>query len=151
MTFRYRISKPREAKTPKGIYPIPQVEKEVLTFLVQGKKATDIECRLSIALDKKGIAYQFQTSFIAGMSLPGEVRLDFLVWHDGLYYPIQPDGAYAHKAASQKARDRERDAILNKRLSGLAQPVVRVPSDEYPYDLTTQQSAEDFVREFFRV
>lgn len=149
--FRYKIRKPRVAKTPKGTYPVPVTEKEILTGEVQGKKATDIEERLSRALEVKGIAYQFQTSYIAKMSLPGEVRLDFLVFQEGLYYPIQVDGEFSHKSATQKARDRDRDAVLNHRLYGLAQPIARVPSDEYRFDLTTQESAADFVSEFFRV
>jgi len=138
-------------KEPKATYPQPVAEVEVLTGKVQNKDATDIEERMARALDKQGIAYEFQTSFIAQMSLPGEIRLDFLVFHDGLYYPIQADGAYAHKSATQKARDRDRDAVLNHRLRGLAQPIVRVPSDEQRYDLTTMDSAQDFVREFFGV
>jgi hypothetical protein len=148
--FRYKVRKPRAPAVPKGTYPVPLVEKEVLTFLVQGKKATDIECRLSIALEKKGISYQFQTSYIAGMSLPGEIRLDFLVFHEGLYFPVQTQGEYAHASATQKARDRDRDAVLNWRLKGLCQNVTRVPSDELRYDLQDQQSADDFVQEYFR-
>lgn len=150
MTFQYKVRKPRAPTIPKGHYPIPLVETEVLTKLVQGKKATDIEERLARALDRKGIAFQFQTNYIAGMNLPGEIQLDFLVFQEGLYYPIQVQGEYAHQNATQKARDRDRDAILNKRLSGLAQPVARVPSDELRYDLTTQDSADDFVLEYFR-
>ena len=151
MTFRYRVKKKRAVKEPKATYPQPVAEVEVLTGKVQNKDATDIEERMARALDKQGIAYEFQTSFIAQMSLPGEIRLDFLVFHDGLYYPIQADGEYAHKSATQKARDRDRDAVLNKRLYGLAQPVTRVPSDEYPFDLQDQDNADSFVREFFGV
>lgn len=151
MTFRYKTKKKRAAKEPKAVYPQPVAEVEVLTGKVQNKDATDIEERMARALDKQGIDYEFQASYIAQMSLPGEVRLDFLVFSDGLYYPIQCDGAYAHKSASQKARDRDRDAVLNKRLSGLTQPVVRVPSNEYLFDLQDQDNADSFVREFFGV
>ena len=150
MTFRYIVKKKRAVKEPKATYPQPVAEVEVLTGKVQNKDATDIEERMARALDKQGIAYEFQTSFIAQMSLPGEIRLDFLVFSEG-YYPIQTDGEYAHASASQKARDRERDAILNKRLEGLTQPVTRVPSDEYLFDLQDQDNADAFVREFFGV
>jgi len=149
--FRYKVKKVHQNKLDKGVYPQPTMEKEILTGLVQGKDATDIEEYLARALEKQGIAYKFQTSYIAQMSLPGEVRLDFLVHYEGLYYPIQVDGEYAHKSAAQKERDRQRDAILNRRLAGLTQPVVRVPSDAQRYDLTEQKSADDFVREFFIV
>jgi len=120
---------------------------EILVGWVQGKRATDIEERFARALDKslEIDSYEFQPSYVAGRNLPGEIRLDFMVYA-GLSYPFQLDGTYAHKTAQQKYEDAIKDAILDSILTPRGvQPVKRIPGDE----LETQEEADELVAELF--
>lgn len=127
--------------------PVKEVEMENLTGFVRGKKASDIEERFGRALDKNPRVsnYLFQVSYIAGMNLPGEIRLDFLVFSGGTSWPIQIDGEFAHKTAAQKAEDAIKDAILDDHLKGQAQPVQRIDGEL----LDTQENADKLVRRLF--
>lgn len=127
--------------------PVKEVAMENLTGFVRGKKASDIEERFGRALDKNQRVsnYLFQVSYIAGMNLPGEIRLDFLVFSGGTEWPIQIDGEFAHKTAAQKAEDAIKDAILDDFLKGKAQATQRIDGEL----LDTQDNADKLVRRLF--
>jgi hypothetical protein len=119
----------------------------MLVATVQGKQATSLEARFARALDFYELEYEFRKTFIAPSSQPGSIELDFLVFY-GLLHPFQLDGSFAHKSAAQKARDRDRDAVLNQRLMPMgAIPIVRIPGD----DLQTLEECKQEVRENVQV
>jgi len=128
--LHYKIPEP---KTPpfsgKTNRPQRQKTNENLTGFVDGQKASDIEERFarSLAKNRRVDSFVFQPSYIAGRNMPGEIRLDFMVYSGMVMFPIQVDGAFAHKTIAQKSEDANKDAILNDHLRGSgAMPVERV-------------------------
>jgi len=116
---------------------------EGLTGMVQDKPASDIEERFARSLDKFGIQYDFQVSYLAPRNMTGEYRLDFLVYVDGEQLPVAVDGEYSHKTESQKRKDVWKDDQFNKEKAGQFLPVKRVTY----LDLDTQELADEYVKE----
>jgi|GEM_PF-6718971 hypothetical protein len=126
----------------------PIKEKEFFTGYVQGKDASELEERYYQSLVRyPGIDWiQFQLIYIAPEGQTGSIELDFLVSVDNVIYPIQVDGEFAHKSASQKANDNFRDTILNNHLSGTgAQLIKRIDG----VDIETPEDCDNYNREIF--
>jgi len=128
LVYKYKL--PKKPAEPRALNRLSEDSaQEILTGLVQGKTASDIEERFAKSLYRRNIRFEFQVSFIAGMNMPGEIRLDFLII-DNFVQPVQIDGEFAHKTSEQKARDNWNDAILNDRLVGTgALPVIRIDGE----------------------
>ena len=127
--------------------PKKLVENEGLTGIVNGETATDIEERFARALwkNQRVESFDFQNSYFSGRNLPGEVRPDFIVY-SGTSFPVQIDGAFAHRTAEQKASDRAKDAMLDGLLGPLgAAKTQRIEGDK----LETQDDADRLVQEMF--
>jgi hypothetical protein len=126
--FRFKADRPPVDIFPLNrIKPLPRSD-EGLTGLVHGIPASDIEERFARALDRLGIPYEFQKNLLAPANLPGNYKLDFLVYNpkDGRLYPIAVDGEFAHKSAEQRAKDKLKDIVLNSAKQGEYQPVERL-------------------------
>lgn len=129
--------------TPRMGRVKPIKDEESLSGIVQNKDASDLEERYAKALskDKEAVrGYSFNPSYVAGRNMPGEIRLDFMVYlNTGFAQPTQIDSRFAHRTAEQKSEDRAKDAILNDYLRGVgALPVIRVDGN----DLQTQEDAD---------
>lgn len=145
----YRYSKYRlpqyTAKPPRSA---PMREGEVLSGVIDGEPASDLEERFYIALisNPRVETVKYQPSFLAHRNMPGEIRPDFIVYSGGMLYPIQIDGAFTHHTAEQKAEDVSKDGMLDELLRGSgAYPTQRI-SGEY---LQTLKDADDKVKELF--
>lgn len=115
--YKYKLP-PNPPQAARRENPLLNDSVEVLDRVVRGQKASDIEERLARALDKNGVGFDFQRSFLSPRNTQGEYRLDFLVEFDGLSYAIQPDGEYAHKSAAQIADDVVQDMQFTDALAG---------------------------------
>ena len=118
-----------------------------LTGQVQGEDASDIEEYFCTALDenKNVFGYEFQVSYVAGRNIPGEIRLDVLVF-DGSYTPVNLDGEFAHKTQGQKDEDRTKDNLLDSILKNIgAFPTIRIPGEE----IDSWEKAAKKVKELF--
>ena len=149
MTFQYKIP-----KVDLGTEPVraePTTVQEGLSGSVRGKKASDLEERFAIALDKLGNiqGYRFNVIVDTPYQIPGQsYQVDFIVYQYGLTHFIEIDGEYAHKTAEQKADDFARDQILSAFLEKGwpgAQPIVRVEG----WRLSNQFDADLLVRRLF--
>lgn len=142
--FRYK----GEAAPDKGTAlnrPRGQVDPELLTRVVQGQKASDLEERFARGLDRNPnvYGYEFQPSYVTGRNLPGELRPDFIVY-EPIMQPVQIDGEFSHKTAEQHASDAVKDALLDEVLKGSgALPSVRIPG----YKLQTASDVDEVMRE----
>ena len=138
--FKYKLQ-PRPPKPPLNRLAGTS-EDELLTGFVQGKEASDLEERFARALDAEGKSYEFEVEVAPPTAIPGqENQIDFVVED---IYPIEVDGSFVHKSASQKAHDQIRDAILNEYLGKYGwQPIDRIPGNM----LETQEQADQIVRE----
>ena len=137
MPYKYKIPK-RLEDTRALNRVVTETAPEILAGQVKGRVASDIEERFAKSLYKRKINFVFQESFIAGMNMPGEIRLDFLIT-DLFVQPVQIDGEFAHKTAEQKARDDWNDAVLDDHLRGTgALPVVRIDGEK----LQTQEASD---------
>lgn len=145
--YRFKATRPTEDYFPLNrIKPLPGNE-EGLTGLVHGIPASDIEERFARSLDRMGIPYEFQKSLLAPSNLPGNYKLDFLVYNpkDGRLYPIAVDGEFAHKSAAQRAKDTLKDIMLNSAKQGEYQPVERLDYTK----LDSQEIADQTVNDLF--
>jgi len=128
-------------------------EGEVLTGIVQEKKASDIEERFAKALSKEGISYTFQKSYLAPRNTAGNYMLDFLVEGATKPLPVAIDGEFAHRTAEQKGKDAYKDNIFNTKNSYRFQKVIRVSFDgkldgKYVLPgLQTQDKADESAKE----
>ena len=94
------------------------------SYSVQGSKATDIEWRVSVALDRLNIPYLFQYEVGGGRTTRGGIVLDFLAITSPLSTPIDVRGEYWHRAR-HKIDDDLGLALLNHYGRGqYAEPVV---------------------------
>ena len=132
-------------------------DKEVLTGIVQEKKASDIEERSAKAIDK---LLDWEYTFLVRISplsgrvtetfrnLPGEFEIDFLCQRGAELFPILIDGEVSHFLAQwQKLQDEEREAVINDSLKKYgALPVVRVPF----WEVSTQEKADRYFRELLQ-
>ena len=127
---------------------------EVLTGVIQEKKASDIEERSARAMDKIpewNYTFLVRISPLTGQltqtfrNLPGEYEIDFLAVRGNEMASILIDGEVSHFLAQwQKIQDEEREAVINSVLKKYgARPVARVPY----YELDTQSRADRLFRE----
>lgn len=153
----YKIKKPKKLRRPKQPENRVEVskEEEQLTGIVMGWEASDIEERFARGLGKHNYVerYSFRDHYFGpARNVPGAVEVDFMVFSEG-WWPIQIDGAYAHKTVAQKDRDKENDARINEHLSKFGvNPVQRIPDSARFLTgcLDTQESADQTVRDLFR-
>lgn len=131
-----------------------QNDNEVLTGVVQNKKASDLEERTARALDKIpdwDYTFLVRISPLTGRltqafrNLPGEFEIDFLAQRGHGLFPILIDGEVSHFLASwQKLQDEIRETTINEALKIYgARPVQRVPF----YELPDQEHADRYFRE----
>ncbi len=66
-------------------------------YTVQGSKATDIEWRVAVVLERLGLNFKFQYSLQGGRTARGGIVLDFLVLTDPLRTPLDIRGDYWHQ------------------------------------------------------
>ncbi|KAA3643433.1 MAG: hypothetical protein DWQ07_23250 [Chloroflexi bacterium] len=132
----------------KGVNRFERIgEKELLTGVVKGQRASDLEERFARALykNKRVLGFQFQVSLLAGRNLPGEKRVDFLV-NTGRIVPVEVDGYFSHRNAVQRGRDAIKEILLNEYFQRAGyMPLLRVPGHE----LGSQENADRRVRELF--
>jgi len=143
----YKWKKPRQSPAAEARNRAQATtDQELLTGTVRGVEASDHEERFALALDKAELGFEFQPSYVAQRNLPGEIRLDFMVWgQGGSPQPVQVDGAFTHKTASQKEEDKVKDAVLDEALTDMgAMPTLRVPGIPY---LESQEAADAYVEE----
>lgn len=147
MTFKYKIPKPRTEPLPFG-KPNIQRDTEYLTGYVNGLKASDIEERFARAITSAGKKFVFRMPIISPRHMAGQLELDFLVVDEPYYFPVQVDGAYAHKNISQQQEDMLKDirieAYLKKEYA--TQPLKRIKGIQ----LETQEMANIRVEELLR-
>jgi hypothetical protein len=112
--------------------------------LVQGKKASDIEMRVAISLDKFHWDYTFQYSAMGGRQVRGGTVIDFLVNTVPLQTPLYVMGEYFH-GTIQAERDRLTMLLLSTSFHGIFnQPVVLLGAD-----LQTQEASDEAVTRLF--
>lgn len=147
MTFKYKIPRKDNNHLPFG-KPQQQRGDEFLTGVVNGQKASDIEERFARALNRVKKGFVFRMPIISPRNMLGQLELDFLVIDEPHYYPVQIDGAYAHKAESKQQEDQKKDiliqAFLKKEYN--AMPIKRIKG----IDLETQEEANLQVQELLR-
>lgn len=81
-------------------------------YVIQGKKATSYEFNVSVALDEKGLEYEFQVEFYQGKRVTGGFVIDFLVMTKPEPTPVFVNGEFWH-------RDKERDLLQTVALKEL--------------------------------
>lgn len=131
---------------------------EVLSGIVQGMDASDIEERTARALDRIEASYDFRvriTSEALGpqrltrqfANIKGETELDFLCEFQGRVFPIFVDGEISHYfTPAQAEADRIKTNVANEfgRRFGWKE-AVRIPF----WKLTTQDMADKTIRDIF--
>lgn len=94
------------------------------SYSVQGSRASDIEWRVALALDKLDIPYLFQYEIGGGRTKRGGIVLDFLAITTPLSTPIDVRGEYWHQP-QHKIDDDLGLALLNHYGRGMyAEPVI---------------------------
>lgn len=153
MVFKYKIKKTLPPEyTPDGLQRIGSTE--VLTGVVQGKSASDLEERMCRAWDKLKVGYWFReriSSLALGerrltqamANLPGELEIDQLVDLNPIT-PVMEDGEISHfMTPYQRLQDEERTAAINDFGRKLGwREVVRIPFTE----IKTQEEADGVAR-----
>ncbi len=145
----YMLKVPRTHIEQKADKPLELRTNESLSGQIMGQKAGSVnEERFYVALQKSYNVtnIEYQPSYVAEKNMPGEIRLDFLVYAFGQAWPVQIDGEFTHGNAEQQQEDMRKDAILNNILMGTGvQLVTRVDGEK----LKTQETADQVVRELF--
>jgi len=144
MAYKYKL-KPKPVDTAKNRLRVT-AEAENLAGVVNGQEASEIEERFAKALRGKGLDFSFQVVLPTGYQIPGQLNtIDFVIY-EGVGYPVEIDGDWVHKNASQRDRDLIRDAIINAQMTPRGwMPIMRVPG----YKLETQEDADKTVEEMF--
>ena len=91
-------------------------------YSVAGKKATDIEYYVAIALERLGIHFIFQYSIGGGRTSRGGIVLDFLALTSPLSTPIDVRGNWWHRP--QQRLDDDLGLALAMSRGRYAEPVV---------------------------
>jgi hypothetical protein len=145
----YMLKVPRTRVEQKADKPLELRTAETLSGLIGQQKAGSVnEERFYLALKKSNNVtnIEYQPSYVAQKNMPGEIRLDFLVYAFGQMWPVQIDGEFTHGNAEQQQEDMKKDAIINNLLMGTGvQLVTRISGEK----LTTQDTADQVVRELF--
>ena len=116
----------RKMRTPRAILPSPHkpradtgTDPEVLSGVVQDKKASAPEERLAKALDKLPSVeeYEFRKTLGAPRGLPGWFEVDYVVASRGIAYAIEVDSEFTHRMKTGRG-DVLHDAKVLKQLKG---------------------------------
>jgi hypothetical protein len=145
-TYKFKIERePFEPIAPPR--PVEGKEEEVLSGVVKGKTASDLEERFAKSQDKMQTVngYEFRYVFFGPRNSAGSVEVDFLtIMSGGRVYVVLIDGEYAHKSAAQKGRDAINDQKLWSELKGqISAPPIRIPADK----LSTQEDSDATAKE----
>lgn len=147
--MKYKVERPRIQQVPFG-KPSVQKQDEFLSGYINGMKATDIEERFARALnkDKRIDGFIFRMPIMSPRHMAGQIELDFLAQSGPHYYPVQIDGAYAHKNIGKQQDDAKKDILINEYLRKTynALPIIRIKG----IDLETQEEADIQERELIR-
>jgi len=148
MTFKYKLNRPPHQPLPFG-KPMGKKADELLSGMVMGKKASDIEERFARALvnSKRIDGYNFREAVISPRNMPGQLEVDFVVQSGPTVYAFQIDGEIAHKGIGKKQDDMRKDVMVDlfmKKYNAL--PVKRING----IFLSDQESADRLVREIIR-
>lgn len=121
---------------------------EGLTGFVRGFNASDIEERFARALIEFNLGFWFQYKVETEHTLPDQQkRVDFVVfWMPGKIVPVEVYGDRWHSTASDKNRDRAREAEINKfgEQYGWEKLIV-----VWGHELYDQNAADQVVRRLF--
>ena len=128
---------------PQRIMPLSP---DPTVYEVQGKRATEPEYFVALALEKLNIDYSFQKSFLGGKQLKGGFVIDFMVWTVPLGTPIWVHGEFWHKGAV-RAKDTLQQAILDSLFRGKYMPAVIL----YGNDLQTEDQAYVTVKKALKI
>ena len=100
------------ANSPQSKYEVIDAEKAG-EHEVQGQKATDIEWRVSVALDRLKLPYLFQFDIEGGQRRRGGVVLDYLILIAPLSIPAEVMGGWWHSSAFN-AEDKLKEALVRQ-------------------------------------
>ena len=139
---RYRI--PRDKSVARPTAPRDSAaDKEFLTGVVMGKKASAPEERLANALYKYNVNFQFRF-VINGWGQKNTVatEVDFVIMNRRIT-PVQVYGSFAHKSREQIEIDREKEEQITEFFGNYGgRKCIGVPD----IDLETEEQADLFVR-----
>ena len=141
MPFKYPT---RKSKLPDRLgRPMQVKDNEVLTGLVNGEKASDLEERVARALKKRKIGFQFQYPVRTSFTFPNKPNsVDFVASTLPRPTPIEVNGTIGHNTASELSADDFREQVLNQVLEkqGFNRIVVL-----WQWQLGDQETADRFV------
>lgn len=120
-------------------------DKRPLTGFVADLEASPEEERFARALRENNIGFSFQFELPVLTSLPGEEKIvDFII---GIRrQPVEIFGRIGHESASDKAKDRVREIMINEEMRQKGRPLIEVI---WYYELEDQDQANAVVREKF--
>jgi hypothetical protein len=112
--------------------------------LIQGKKASDIELRVAISLDKFKWEYTFQSPALGGRQLRGGTVIDFLVETVPLPTPLYIQGEHFHSGINA-----ERDKFMQALLASASHGSMNPPEVLFGDQLQTQEDSDMAVLKLF--
>jgi hypothetical protein len=140
--FEWKVARPTRQDRPLDRLEI-EPEKEVLTGLVMGEQASDLEERLYTALGEKfGFGnVEFQPSYLGIKNLT-EVRPDFAVHGGSRIVIVYADDEFTHGSAEQKQKDKMNDARLMAQMGGYIEPPVHIMGVELKSNADARAAVE---------
>lgn len=140
--------KVKRQPVPQYISGKPQFEKnpkEVLSGMVQGKKASAPEERTARALQKAGLAFAFAVPLGAPQNTPGWKQADFVIDAGGMIKTMEVDTLFTHR--EKLIKDKLHDAIVLDELGKVYGDAVwpKVYRAMGETDLADQKSADRWV------
>jgi hypothetical protein len=132
-------------------------DEEILTGVVNGIKASDLEERFARSLAKYGYPFEFRyriSSALMGarkltsqfLNVEGEVEIDFIVSNSG-FTPVFIDGEIGHYFTPYQA---DNDSLKTGITNEFGQSQGWKPSIRVPYwQLVTQEATDRYVRDLF--
>ena len=120
-------------RPPQRILPLST---KPTAYEVHGIRATEIEYFVAMALEKIGIEYRFQHSFLGGKGARGGIVIDFLVLTKPLATPVWVHGEHWHKG-KQRTIDAFQQATVMWLMEGKINPAVVLWGE----DLQTEDQA----------
>lgn len=150
MSFRF----PAKSKKPDlpGIIRTPSQilgDTEVLTGIVNGRDASDLEERFANALRKAGLGFYFQWLVETRYSLPAQEKVvDFIVYANKRVYPVEIYGDYFHESYGARQHDMIRERELNDVFATYGWEDLSIV---WGHELQDQEQANYAVRRLFLV
>lgn len=131
----FQFGKKRTARPAIKPRPIERTAAEtneppVAEMFLQGKKATAPEWRVGMALNRRGIKYDFQKPLLGGR-VSGGVVLDFFIYTVPLPTPLNVNGDYWHRLAKSYS-DNLKESRTNEALGHAANLMVVVWESDIP-------------------